>query len=55
MKAIEQLGIRLAALILTALTGLAMIVLAAPAGFAGVVHDAFKFPVYGGTACGFIF
>ena len=40
MRAVEQLGIRLAALILTALTGLAMILLAAPAGVVGVVHDA---------------
>ena len=42
MRAIEHLGIRLAALTLTALTGLAMIVLAAPAGIGGVVHDALK-------------
>ena len=44
MKNIEQVGIRLAALILTALAGLVMIVMAAPAGIVGVVHDAIKSP-----------
>ena len=42
MRAIEQSGIRLAAMILTALTGLAMIVMAAHAGLVGVEHDAIK-------------
>ncbi|MGH2703422.1 MAG: hypothetical protein ACRDJ2_16835 [Actinomycetota bacterium] len=42
MRIVEQFGIRLAALLLTLVTGLAMIVLAAQAGIVGVVHDAVK-------------
>ncbi|MGI8708799.1 MAG: hypothetical protein ACR2LG_11475 [Actinomycetota bacterium] len=42
MRTVEQFGIRLAALLLTLVTGLAMFLLAAPGGIVGVVHDAMK-------------
>ena len=42
MRLVEEFGIRLAALMLTLVTGLAMIVLAGPAGVVGVVRDAIK-------------
>lgn len=42
MRSVEELGIRLAALMLTLVTGLAMVVLAAPVGAVGVVRDALK-------------
>ena len=42
MGLVEKFGIRLAALMLTVVTGLAMIVLAAPAGVVGVARDALK-------------
>ncbi len=42
MRTVEQFGIHLAALMLTLVTGLAMVVLAAPAGPVGVVRDAVK-------------
>ncbi len=42
MRTVEELGIRVAALMLTVVTGLAMVVLAAPAGVVGVGRDALK-------------
>ena len=42
MGTVEGLGIRFAALMLTLVTGLAMFLLAAPAGAVAMVRDALK-------------